>query len=37
MNDTQNDTEYDPYCKHGYYVGYQCGPDYICGLCEDGI
>jgi len=22
-------------CKHGHYVGDACGPDYICGLCED--
>lgn len=23
-------------CKHGKYVGDAGGPDYICGLCEDG-
>lgn len=23
------------YCKHGYYVGYPSGPDYLCGICED--
>ena len=22
-------------CKHGNYVGDACGPDYICGQCED--
>lgn len=25
------------YCKHGSYVGYPGGPDYICGACEDGL
>ena len=24
------------YCKHGTYVGYPGGADYICGFCEDG-
>ena len=24
------------YCKHGTYVGYPGGPDYICGACEMG-
>ena len=23
-------------CKHGNYVGDAYGPDYLCGLCEDG-
>jgi hypothetical protein len=23
-------------CKHGTYVGDYCGPDYICGKCENG-
>jgi hypothetical protein len=25
------------YCKHGSYVGYWDGPDYLCGYCEDGV
>lgn len=25
------------YCKHGSYIGYPGGPDYICGPCEDGL
>jgi hypothetical protein len=24
------------YCKHGKYIGYPGGPDYICPFCEDG-
>lgn len=24
------------YCKHGTYIGYPGGPDYICGACENG-
>lgn len=24
------------YCKHGKYIGYPGGPDYICQYCEDG-
>lgn len=28
-------TDHYPYCIHGAYVG-GCGPDYICGACEDG-
>lgn len=23
-----------PYCKHGTYIGYPGGPDYLCGPCE---
>ena len=26
----------DRYCKHGTYVGDPYGPDYMCGMCEDG-
>jgi hypothetical protein len=22
-------------CKHGTYVGSPCGPDYLCGKCEE--
>lgn len=25
-----------PYCKHGTYIGYPGGPDYLCGPCEMG-
>lgn len=25
------------YCRHGRFVGDPYGPDYMCGLCEDGI
>lgn len=25
------------YCVHGNYVGDPFGPDYMCGMCEDGI
>ncbi len=24
------------YCKHGTYVGHPWGPDYLCGMCENG-
>lgn len=24
------------HCKHGTYIGYPGGPDYICGACEMG-
>jgi hypothetical protein len=24
------------YCIHGTYIGTWCGPDYICGWCEEG-
>ena len=24
-------------CSHGNYVGDACGPDYLCGKCEDGL
>lgn len=27
----------DTHCKHGTYVGWPGGPDYMCGWCEDGI
>lgn len=25
-----------PYCVHGKWLGYPGGPDYMCGLCEEG-
>ncbi len=25
------------HCKHGAYIGYPGGADYICGACEDGF
>jgi len=25
------------YCHHGHFVGDPYGPDYMCGMCEDGI
>lgn len=29
--------EDDMHCVHGTYIGGPCGPDYLCGWCEDGI
>ena len=26
-----------PYCRHGNYIGYPGGPDYLCGYCEAGV
>jgi hypothetical protein len=25
------------YCVHGTYIGTPCGPDHMCGYCEDGL
>ena len=25
------------YCKHGTYIGYPGGADYMCGACENGL
>lgn len=25
------------HCEHGTYTGTWCGPDYLCGPCEDGL
>ena len=25
------------FCKHGRFIGSWWGPDYMCGLCEDGV
>jgi len=32
--DTQDSRQY---CPHGTFVGSWWGPDYLCGLCEDGV
>lgn len=29
--------DWQSYCRHGSFVGDPYGPDYMCGLCEDGI
>lgn len=31
-----NHHENFPYCIHGTFIGDPYGPDYMCGLCEDG-
>lgn len=38
MEDDARDFATDEhYCEHGTYIGTWCGPDYICGFCEQGI
>lgn len=32
--DTNDESQY---CKHGTFIGSWWGPDYMCGLCEDGV
>lgn len=32
--DTNDESQY---CQHGTFIGSWWGPDYLCGLCEDGV